>query len=121
MWHVDDLKLPHVDPDEITGVLKQLNDVYGQDIVDEEKAEITITWGKLHDYLGMILDYNEDGCVKIDMVEYVNKWLVDLPENMKGKARTPAADDLFIIDVDSKLLDQNHLISFTVKLPNYYF
>ena len=89
MWHVDDLKLSHVDPDLITGVLKQMNDVYEQEIAYGEKAEITITRGKLHDYLGMTLNYNENGCVKIDMVEYVKKCLVDLPEHMQGKAKTP--------------------------------
>ena len=35
VWHVDDFKLSHFDPDVITGILKQLNDVYGQEIVDK--------------------------------------------------------------------------------------
>ena len=121
VWHVDDLKISHVDANVVTDILKQLDEKYGQEIVNGKKAGISITRGKIHDYLGMTLDYTEDGFVKIDMVEYIAKCLADLPERMQGKANTPAADDLFIIDVDSELLDKKGSEFFHSKVAQILF
>jgi hypothetical protein len=43
----------------------------------------------------MTLDYTEDGVVKIDMRNYVNKILDELPARMDGAATTPASHHLF--------------------------
>jgi hypothetical protein len=48
-WHVDDLKVSHVDPAIITRFGEWLNTTYGISVVSHR--------GKVHDYLGMILDY----------------------------------------------------------------
>ena len=69
----------------------------------------------------MTLNYNENGCVKIDMVVYVKKCLVDLSEQVQGKARTPPADNKFIINVDSKLLDQKSSDFFHSKVAQLLF
>lgn len=45
IWHVDDLKISHVDPDVVTGIIKKLNDTYG------ELQELTATRGKVHEFL----------------------------------------------------------------------
>ena len=50
-------------------ILQKLDGKYGQEIVGGERAGISITRGKIHDYLGMTLNYTKDGFVKIDMVE----------------------------------------------------
>jgi hypothetical protein len=51
----------------------------------------------VHEYLGMVLDYTEDGILKIDMWDYVKKLLEDIPERMDGTATTPAT--LYIFEV----------------------
>jgi hypothetical protein len=59
LWHVDDLKISHVLEDVNTDIIKRINEEFGKE------APITITRGKVHDYLGMTLDYSEKGKVKI--------------------------------------------------------
>jgi len=56
---------------------------------------LTESRGKEHDYLGMRFDFSKDGEVSIDMIEYIKSMIAEMPEEMKGKAATPAADHLF--------------------------
>jgi hypothetical protein len=47
-------------------VLKMIDKRYSREV------PITVMHGKVHDYLGMVLDYSEEGRVKILMTQYVN-------------------------------------------------
>eukprot|EP00957_Ditylum_brightwellii_P148233 11286792-Ditylum_brightwellii.AAC.1 len=58
VWHMDDLKLLHVDGKEIKKVLKWLDEKYGK--MKTYRVE-------KHDYLGMVLDFLLDGSVIVDM------------------------------------------------------
>ena len=40
------------------------------------------------------------------MMDYVEKMLADLPEDMDGKAPTPAANHLFTVDDDCPKVDE---------------
>ena len=73
LWHVDDLKMSHVEPKVVDKVLDDINEKCGKE------APITVTRGKVHEYLGMMIDYREDGVVKITMIDCVNKMLEGLP------------------------------------------
>ena len=64
-WHVDDIKSSHVDPKANDQFHNWLQKIYG------DVAEVKSTRGKIHDYLGMILDYSIEGKVGIDMRYYV--------------------------------------------------
>jgi hypothetical protein len=46
----------------------------------------------------MKLDYSEKGKVKIEMLDYVEKMIADLPDEMDGEAPSPAANHLFTVD-----------------------
>jgi hypothetical protein len=65
VWHVDDLKISHVDPKVVTTMPNLLDGKYGQEIVEGVRALITFTCGKKHEYLGMLLDYTKTGVVKL--------------------------------------------------------
>ena len=52
-WHFDDLKVSHKDPFEITKFTHYLSLQYGK--------KLTVKCGKVHDYLGMDLDYYTKG------------------------------------------------------------
>ena len=99
LWHVDDLKLSHEDPNVVTQVLEMINNRYGKEV------PITVMRGKVHDYLGMVLDYTEEGRVKISMNQYVNEILDELPADMTGEAPTPAAAHLFQVNPEAQKLD----------------
>jgi hypothetical protein len=101
LWHVDDLKISHIDPDVNTSIIELIDAEFGKE------APLTITRGRIHDYLGMTLDYTEKGKVKIKMLDYVDKMLADLPAEMDGEAPTPAANHLFAVDDDqAKVTEQ---------------
>jgi hypothetical protein len=97
VWHVNDLKISHIDAKTVTTILNLLDGKYGQEIVGGKRAALTINQGAIHDYLGMTLDYSEAGFVKINMVDYVKKVLTEMPQDMDGSATSPAADHLFKI------------------------
>jgi hypothetical protein len=100
LWHVDDLKISHVDPEVVKSIIDQLNKRYGKE------APLVVTWGKVHDYLGMTLDFSEDGKIKITMIDYIKNMLAELPEDMAGEAATPAANHLFEVSEKPVLLSQ---------------
>ena len=78
LWHVDDMKISHVSAATNTDIIRMIDKEFGAE------APLTITRGKVHDYLGMTLDYSEKGKVKIKMLDYVEKMLVDLPDICKA-------------------------------------
>jgi hypothetical protein len=106
VWHVDDLKISHVEPKAVTTISNLLDAQYGQEIAGGKRAPLTITRGKIHGYLGMTLDYSEPGVIKINMVDYVKKILDEMPDNMDGTATSPAADHLFKITEEIEPVDK---------------
>ena len=64
VWHVDDLKISHVDSNVVTKIIEMLSSEFGCE------APLTVNRGKVHDYLEMTLDYRIDGKVKILMSLY---------------------------------------------------
>jgi hypothetical protein len=119
VWHVDDLKISHKDTCVVTTILNLLDARYGQEIVGGERAALTISRGKVHDYLGMTLDYSAPGKVKIDMTAYVDKVLEEAPSYMDGTATTPADKNLFEVRDDIPALktdDAEFLHAMVAKL-----
>ena len=57
IWHVNDLKMSHVDSDIVSSVLADIDTEY----INIEK--ITITWGKIHKYIGMTINLSSPGKV----------------------------------------------------------
>ena len=51
--------------------------------------------GSKFDYLGMMLDFEDDGGLAIDMFKHVDQLLSNSPEEISGKAAMPAANHLF--------------------------
>jgi hypothetical protein len=88
VWHVDDLKISHEDSAVTASIVDLLQQKYGSD-----DAPLTVTYGKVHDYLGMTLDYSNKGKVIIDMKKYTTELLNDLPDDMQdGVAVTQQQD-----------------------------
>ena len=48
-----------------------------------------------HNCLGMWLDFSLDGKVQVQMFDYIDKMLTELPTDMDGIAASPAAEILF--------------------------
>jgi hypothetical protein len=99
VWHVDDLKLSHVKQSMLDDLADKLNVKYGQE------TPLIMHHRKIHDYLGMTIDYSEDGKVKFIMTDYVQGILGEVPDDMNGTAVTPAASNLFAVQGDADKLD----------------
>ena len=50
-WHVDDLKISHVDSKELEVIISKLEAEFGKE------TPLTVHRGKVHDYLGMTIDF----------------------------------------------------------------
>jgi hypothetical protein len=108
VWHVDDLKSSHVDPEVNRKFLVWLNKKYADDGIAEVKA----TFGKVHDYLGMTLDFTEDGILKVDMKDYIDGMIEEFTENVKVERTCPWTEKLFKIDKTSHDLDRKRAEEF---------
>ena len=98
VWHVDDLKISHVDKEVVSDIITKLSNEFGKE------APLTIKRGKVHDYLGMVLDYSEPGKVKIVMEKYIEGILNEMPADMTGVSPSPAANHLFDVNPEAQKL-----------------
>ena len=79
-----------------------MQDKYGN------KAPLTVTRGKVYEYLGMTIDYSDKGMVKFTMLKYVEDILKECPADLiKGTAASPAANHLFEINDKPDPLDDH--------------
>jgi hypothetical protein len=99
IFHVDDLKSSHKMKLVNDQFEKWLNSKYGN------HGKVTATRGKVHNYLGMELDYWKRGELKINMTKYVENMLNNFPVQLgkKDAAKTPAANSLFNLGTGAKL------------------
>ena len=94
VWWVDDLKISHYNPQVVDEIVAWLKETYE----DEEIGKMATTRGKLHEYLGMKLNFQDSGEVKVDMTDYVEQMEKDFApyfsKSMKV-ASSPEAPHLF--------------------------
>ena len=60
VFQVDDLKVSHKDSKQIEWFADQLRKIYGE--------KLTVNRGKIHEYLGMMIDYSKSCKVEISMI-----------------------------------------------------
>jgi hypothetical protein len=86
-WHVDDLKVSHMEEAVVDGLISYLKSKYGENLVVHE--------GEVHDYLGVDHDYSEKGVVKLSMMGHLEKVFEDFPEEIGKPSSSPASEHLF--------------------------
>ena len=86
-WHVDDLKVSHKSNLVITEFIRLMASKYGD--------KITVNRGKIHDYLGMDLDFLQKGIVKMSMIKQIQRASDDFPDEIGKSSSTSASDHLF--------------------------
>eukprot|EP00956_Cyclotella_meneghiniana_P042119 scaffold248363_cov77-Cyclotella_meneghiniana.AAC.2 len=101
IWHVNDLKVSHVDAFENTKFIHYLRKIYG--------PKMTVTRGKQHRYLGMDFDYSTPKVCRILMAKYIEGILEDFPELINKSAKTPHTENLFKVRdaSETKHLDED--------------
>jgi len=90
-FHVDDVLSSHVYATVNDEFHKWLNKMYGT------HGEVKVSRGKVHDYLGMTLDFSEDGVLKVRMKDYIVDMIESFPEGLRSTdmAMCPASGNLF--------------------------
>ena len=64
---------------------KWLEKMYGSGDIGHVEA----SHGKLHEYLAIILDYNEEGKLNIDMRKYLDAIIAEFPHKLSDKVKCP--------------------------------
>ena len=85
-WYVDDTTISHEYPNVVDYVVSKLEYEFGK---------MMVTRGKKHTFVGIDIDFNEDGTVTLSMDEYINECINLYRESIKDKAAIPAKGDLF--------------------------
>ena len=67
VFHVDDMKLSHINKLFVTNIIRQLEAVYAK--LDPMK----MTRGKVHQNLGMTIDYRSKGKLRATMYDFIKK------------------------------------------------
>ena len=115
VWHVDDMKISHADSRVVDDIIRTLEQEF------RKEAPLTIRRGKVHDYLGMTLDFTNPGKVTIRMEDYVKNMLAELPEDMDGMATTPAAEHLFTVNEAPTYLNEKEAMFFHHNVAKLLF
>jgi hypothetical protein len=79
--------------------------------VDDGSGEMQISQGKIHEHLGMALDFKVTGELKIAMISHV-KEIVKLfakHDNSESLATTPAAAHMFKVNDDAESLAERQM------------
>jgi hypothetical protein len=110
-WYVDDTKISHVDHKVVSHVIQQLEERFGK---------MTVKRGSGHVFLGMHIDYQENGTAEIMMREYLEEAIAESGLDVARQAATPARRDLFDIDERSPFLEKRKLKHSTAWSQNCY-
>jgi hypothetical protein len=88
-WHVNDLKILHIDPFQVTKFCQYLASIYGNGLV--------VHHSKIHEYLSTDLNFALDGVVQVSMITYTSKVILDFPKSITTSCTSLAGDHLFTI------------------------
>jgi hypothetical protein len=71
-FHVDDCKISHRNAKEVDNVIQWLRTEY-ESIFEDGSGKMKVPRGKIHEYLGMTLDFSSPGVVRVTMLKYIDE------------------------------------------------
>ena len=105
---MDNCKLSHQDSEVNGKFINTLRDEYSS-VFEDRSEKMKVSRGKVHEYLGMNLDYNVKGQFNIKILYYINEILecLDKEEPEDSGTRSSAAPlDLFVVDEDCEKISK---------------
>ena len=119
-FHVDDIKASHKKSTVIDGFIKWCRMHY-----EDAVKRIAPSRGKIHDYLGITLDYSLPGKVQLYMIQYIESVLKEFKfsEEVKShkKVNTPAAAHLFQVNPEATPLSKEKKEEFHTTVAKLLF
>jgi len=89
-WYVDDLKISHIDANEVTKMVQ---------LIESKFLKMDVSMGSSHTYLGIEFKIN-DGKDEILMKTYLQECIDAYGEAINTNATTPANKGLFVFTVN---------------------
>jgi hypothetical protein len=82
---------------------------------------VKVVRGKTHDYLGMILDFEDKGAMKVDTIYYIKGMLEDFPYPIRPAKATPWTEKLLKVQEDApKLEEERRSIFYTYGMKSMF-
>ena len=99
--------------------LKELSFPYACQIY----IKITVNIIKVHDYLGMYLDYSYTVVIKVSMIKYLQKVLEESPKYLIGISSTSTVDHMFRVmgKEEAKFLEEDRSEIFHHSVAQFLF
>ena len=113
-FHVGDCKLSHKSSRQMDRMIEYLRKEY-EIIFEDGSGKITVKRGKVHEYLGMKIDYSEPGQAKVTMLNYVQEILTDFAKadpKATGTKSSAAPENLFVVNEDCEKLLTDKSVQF---------
>ncbi len=122
-FHVDDCKISHESSNVIDDTIDWLRAEY-ESIFEDGSGAMKVHHGKVHKYLGMLLDFSHKGQCHVSMYAYVDSILEAFDSAVKRyndgylkvwkrRSKSSAApDNLFVVNEDSKKLSDEVAVAF---------
>ena len=113
-WHMDNLKVSHKDPSEVSKFIQEMGKIYCPDI--------TVTRGMVHSYLGMNFDYSTHQSVEVLMIKYAKQISTDSPDAITGISFSPGLTTYLMFKMTEKqsYFQRNRPSKFTITWVSYY-
>ena len=96
-WYVDDTKISHIDPKMVTSIITKIEERFGK---------MVVTRGRKHNFVGMDVEFVENGTVRMMMKDYIIEYFEAFDEPITKGTNTPAKNNLFTVDKESPPLDE---------------
>ena len=106
VWHVDDLMATCTDDFKLTKFSCYLGRIYG--------PKLSMHTSCKHDYLGVDIEFMDDGTLEVSMFKYLQHVIEEFPEKITGRAATPAVGHLFDVrdKKEARALEEEQALAF---------
>ena len=83
LWHVDDVKMSHLDSKVNDSFIDVLRQEY-ESIFEDGSGKMKVSRGQVHKYLGMTLDFRKKGQCIVSMFDYIEEILKAFEKGADG-------------------------------------
>ena len=95
-----------------------------ENISDDGLGKMSVSRGKLHEYLGLTLDYTVCGQVRIMMLSYIEGIITTFDKadpKGKGTKSSAAHNNIFVVNEYCKKLNQEKVVEFYNLVVNNFY
>ena len=114
LWHVDDCKLSCFHTKANDKLIEAIRKEY-ETIFEDGTGKMKVSRGKVHEYLGMTIDFRTKGQVKVTMFKFIKEILAEFEKAMpeaRGIKSSAAPANLYTVSETSEKLRETQAVLF---------